>query len=92
MDIKGKNLENNGTIAARFNKIYVEKLDNKKDILAEKTLDISTFGNILSQIILLRMMVITIMGLFKVKELRTLRLDSLISTQLLINYRRLEKN
>ncbi|OOF65975.1 hemagglutinin repeat-containing protein [Rodentibacter sp. Ppn85] len=49
LDIKGKNLENSGTIAARFNKIYVEKLDNKKDILAEKTLDISTFGNILSQ-------------------------------------------
>ncbi|TGY49462.1 filamentous hemagglutinin N-terminal domain-containing protein, partial [Rodentibacter caecimuris] len=49
LDIKGKNLENSGTIAARFNKIYVEKLNNKKDILAEKTLDISTFGNILSQ-------------------------------------------
>ncbi|OOF82489.1 filamentous hemagglutinin N-terminal domain-containing protein [Rodentibacter caecimuris] len=49
LNIKGKSLENNGTIAARFNNIYVNKLNNNQDILAEKTLDISTFGNILSQ-------------------------------------------
>ncbi|OOF54191.1 hypothetical protein BKK56_09975, partial [Rodentibacter genomosp. 2] len=49
LNIKGNTLENNGTIAARFNNIYVNKLNNNQDILAEKTLDISTFGNILSQ-------------------------------------------
>ncbi|OOF81616.1 hypothetical protein BKG93_11655, partial [Rodentibacter ratti] len=44
--IKSRELDNAGTIAARFNTIDVNTLKNEKDILAEKHLELSTLGNL----------------------------------------------